>query len=88
MMDQAKGEKDTLLNGNTKLWLQAFKFLAYVFAFSIISSLTAYGIDGEKPAPAAVPTDYSQTQNWLALPTGSQPVSRNFQTTAGRQLHL
>ncbi|MDD2469110.1 MAG: DUF3089 domain-containing protein, partial [Desulfobulbus sp.] len=78
MMDKAKGEKDTLLNGNTKRWLQVFKCLAYVFAFSIISPLTSYGVDEEKPAPAAVPTDYSQTQNWLALPTGSQPVDVFF----------
>ncbi|MDD2466006.1 MAG: DUF3089 domain-containing protein [Desulfobulbus sp.] len=78
MMDKAKGEKDTLLNGNTKHWLQVFKCLAYVFAFSIISPLTSYGVDEEKPAPAAVPIDYSQTQNWLALPTGSQPVDVFF----------
>jgi len=77
-MDKAKGEKDTLLNGNTKRWLQAFKCLAYVFAFSIISPLTSFGVDKEKPAPVAVPTDYSQTQNWLTLPTGSQPVDVFF----------
>jgi hypothetical protein len=78
MIDTTKGEKDSVLNDNTKLWLQAFRLLAYVFAFSVISSLTAYGIDGEKPAPAAVPTDYSQAHNWLALPNGSQPVDVFF----------
>ena len=77
-MDKAKGEKDTQLNGNTNRWLQVFKCLACVFAFSIISPLTTYGVDKEKPALAAVPTDYSQTQNWLALPTGSQPVDVFF----------
>jgi hypothetical protein len=78
MMDRAKGEKKTLLNGNTKLWLQVFRFLACVFAFSIISPLTIYGVDEENPAPAAVPTDYSQAQNWLALSNGSQPVDVFF----------
>lgn len=78
MMDEAKGEKDVVLNGNTRPRLQVFKFLTFVFAFSIISPLTAYGVDGENPAPAAVPTDYSQTQNWLARPTGSQPVDVFF----------
>lgn len=77
-MDKAKGEKDTVLNNTTKIWLQTFQFLACVFVFSIMSSLTAYGGDGEKPASVAVPTDYSQTQNWLALPTGSQPVDVFF----------
>jgi len=77
-MDKAKGEKDTVLNGNTKLWLQAFRFLAYALAFSIISPLTSYGVDEEKPVPVAVPTDYSQSQNWLALSTGSQPVDVFF----------
>ncbi len=77
-MDKAKGEKDTVLNGNTKLWLQAFRFLAYALAFSIISPLTSYGVDEEKPVPVAVPTDYSQSQNWLALSTGSQLVDVFF----------
>ncbi len=77
-MDKAKGEKNVLVNGNTKLRLQVVKFLTFVFAFSIISPLTASGVGGENPAPAAVPTDYSQTQNWLALPTGSQPVDVFF----------
>jgi hypothetical protein len=73
-----KGEKYVVWNGNTKPRLQVFHFLAFVCAFSIISSLTAYGAEGETPAPAAVPTDYSKTQNWLALPTGSQPVDVFF----------
>lgn len=77
-MDKAKGEKDTVLDGNTKHWLQAFRFLVYALAFSIISPLTSYGVDEEKPAPVAVPTDYSQSQNWLALSTGSQPVDVFF----------
>jgi len=77
-MDEAKGEKDVAMNGNTKPRLQVFKFLTLVFAFSILSPLTAYGVGGENSAPAAVPTDYSQTQNWLALPTGSQPVDVFF----------
>lgn len=78
MVDKAKGEKNTVLNSTTKIWLQTFKFLAYVVVFSFTSSLTAYGVDGEKPASVAVPTDYSQTQNWLTLPTGSQPVDVFF----------
>jgi hypothetical protein len=78
MMGKAKGEKDTVLNGTTKLWLRTLRFLAYFFVFSSMSSLTAYGVDGENPAPVAVPTDYSQAQNWLALPTGSQPVDVFF----------
>jgi hypothetical protein len=78
MMDKAKSEKNVVVNGNTKPRLQVFKFLTFVFAFSLISPLTAYGVGGENPAPAAVPTDYSQTQNWLALPTGSQPVDVFF----------
>ena len=78
MMGKAKGEKDTVLNGTTKLWLQTLRFLAYIFVFSSMSSLTAYGVDEEKPAPVAVSTDYSQPQNWLALPTGSQPVDVFF----------
>lgn len=78
MMDKAKGEKNVAVNGNTKLRLQVFKFLTFVFAFSIISSLTDYSVGGENPVPAAVPIDYSQTQNWLALPTGSQPVDVFF----------
>ena len=77
-MGKAKGEKDTVLNNTTKIWLQSFTFVASVFVFSIMSPLTAYGIDGEKPAAVAVPTDYSQTHNWLALPTGSQPVDVFF----------
>ena len=77
-MGKTKGEKDTVLNGTTKLWLQTLRFLAYIFVFSSMSSLTANGIDGEKPAPVAVPTDYSQTHNWLALPTGSEPVDIFF----------
>ena len=79
MTDKAKGEKNVIVNGNTKPRLQVFKFLPFAFAFSLILPLTAYGVvGGENPAPAAVPTDYSQTQNWLALPTGSQPVDVFF----------
>lgn len=78
MMDKAKREKNVVVNGNTKPRLQVFKFLTFVFAFSIISPLTAYGAGGANPAPAAVPADYSQTQNWLALPAGSQPVDVFF----------
>jgi len=77
-MDKAESEKNVVVNGHTKPRLQVFKFLTFVFAFAIISPLTVYGVGGENPAPAAVPTDYSQTQNWLALPTGSQPVDVFF----------
>ena len=77
-MVNVEGEKDTLLHGNTKFWLQAFTFLTYAFAFLIIAPLTTHGVDKENHAPAAVPTDYSQSQNWLALSTGSQPVDVFF----------
>jgi hypothetical protein len=76
MMDKAKGEKNVAVNGNTKPWLQVLKFLTFVFALWIILPLTAFG--GENTAPVAVPTDYSQKQNWLALPTGSQPIDVFF----------
>jgi hypothetical protein len=78
MIDQTKGRSDIVLNGMTMTWLQGFKFLAYVFVFVVISSQAAYSIDEEKPAPVAVPADYSQSQNWLALSTGSQPVDVFF----------
>ena len=78
MMDKAKGEKNVVVNSNTKPRLQVSKVLAFVCAFSIISPLTAHGVGGENPAPVAVPTDYSQTQSWLALPAGSQSVDVFF----------
>lgn len=78
MIDQTKGRSDIVLNGMTMTWLQGFKFLAYVFVFVVISSQAAYSIDVEKPAPVAVPTDYSQSQNWLTLSTGPQPVDVFF----------
>ncbi len=78
MTDKVRNEKDVVMNGNTKPRLQFFQILGFVFALSLMSPLAAYGMGGENPAPAAVPTDYAQTQNWLALPTGSQTVDVFF----------
>jgi hypothetical protein len=78
MMNQAIGGKDVVVNGNTRPRLQVFQLLGFVFALFIMPPLAAYGGEGGKHVPAAVPTDYSQTQNWLALPTGSQPVDVFF----------
>ena len=78
MTDKVRNEKDVVVNGNTKPRLQFFQILGFVFALSFMSPLAAYCIGGENPAPAAVPTDYAQTQNWLALPTGSQTVDVFF----------
>ena len=74
MTNKAGGEKDVVVNGNTKPRLQVFQLFIFVFALSMMSPLAAYCGGGGNYTPAAVPTDYSQKQNWLALPTGSQPV--------------
>lgn len=78
MTDKVRNEKDVVVNGNTKPRLQFFQILAFVLALSFMSPLAAYCIGGENPAPAAVPTDYAQRQDWLALPTGSQTVDVFF----------
>ena len=78
MTNKAGGEKDFVVNGNTKPRLQVFQLFIFVFALSIMSPLAAYCGGGGNYTPAAVPTDYSQKQNWLALPTGSQPVDVFF----------
>ncbi|MHC1742333.1 MAG: DUF3089 domain-containing protein [Syntrophobacteraceae bacterium] len=78
MTDKTGGEQDVAVNGNTKPWLQFFQLLVFVFALSIMPPLAACGGGGVNPPPAAVLTDYSQTQNWLSLPDGSQPVDVFF----------
>ena len=78
MTNKAGGEKDVVVNGNTKPRLQVFQLFIFVFALSMMSPLAAYCGGGGNYTPAAVPTDYSQKQDWLALPTGSQPVDVFF----------
>lgn len=77
-MDKASGEKNAACKGHMNHWLQVFKVSAYVFAFSIMASLTVLASEGGQPASVTTPTDYSQSQNWLALSNGTQPVDVFF----------
>lgn len=77
-MDKVGNEKNIFVNGNKQPRLQVFQLLGFVFALFIISPLATFGGGGENPTLAAVPADYSQTQSWLALPIGSQPVDVFF----------
>ena len=78
MTNKARGKNDVVVNGNITLRLQVVQLLGFVFAVSIMPPLAAFGDGGGNLTQTAVPTDYSQTQNWLALPAGSQQVDVFF----------
>lgn len=77
MTNKVRSEKDIGLNGHTKSLIQGFQLFSFIFVLSIMSPLAVCGSGGNH-APVAIPTDYSQVKNWLALPAGSQPVDVFF----------
>ncbi|MDQ5986772.1 MAG: hypothetical protein CSYNP_02505 [Syntrophus sp. SKADARSKE-3] len=75
-MSKAGGSKNVRVNNNMKIGLRARILLGFL-ALAFMSPLTGWASDGNR-GQSAVPADYSLKQNWLALPTGSQPVDVFF----------